>query len=482
MRNIGLSVQPEVMQFDMTPQLFDAIIIGTGQAGSPLASFLAAKKWKVAIIEKALIGGTCINYGCTPTKTMIAAARVAYLNKRAADFGIYHSDSSIDLNSIIRRKNQVVHDFRTGSEKRLESDNLITVFKGKASFDTSDRVKVVNEKNEVQLLTAKTIVINTGAHNHTPDLPGINVVPHLDSTSIMELNVLPKHLIILGGSYIALEFGQLFRRLGSKVTIIERHDHILQREDEDVAEEMKKILESEGITFQLNSQIKSVGKNNDQSVSVVFSTKDQDETISGTHIMLALGRTPAIDELRLENAGITTTEKGYIAVDDFLETNIKGIFALGDVNGGPAFTHIAYDDFRILSNNLIEPTKKSTKDRVVPYCVFTDPELGRTGITEKEAIHKKLNFKVAKLPMSHVARAIESGETAGFMKAIVDVDTDEILGACVLGVYGGEISSVLNLAILGKLKYTLLRDGIFAHPTFSESLNNLFSAFQEKIT
>ena len=296
----------------------------------------------------------------------------------------------------------------------------------------------------------------------------------------MDLDAIPKHLIILGGSYIALEFGQLFNRLGSNVTIIERHDHILQREDKDVAQEMKNILEKEGISFQLNSQIKSVSSNADKSVSAQFIKDGKDVVLTGTHLMTALGRAPELKELKLENAGITKTEKGYIQVDEFLETSVKGIFALGDVNGGPAFTHIAYDDFRILSNNLFEPVKKSTKNRVVPYCVFTDPELGRTGITEKEAIEKKLNYKIARLPMSSVARAIESGETAGFMKAIVDADTDEILGASVLGVYGGEISSVLNLAILGKLKYTLLRDGVFAHPTFSESLNNLFATFQEK--
>ncbi len=464
----------------MKVQFFDAIIIGTGQAGSPLASFLAARNRKVAIIEKAFIGGTCVNYGCTPTKTMIASARVAYLNKRGAYFGVNHPDSAIDLSAIVKRKNQVVLDSRKSSEKRLSSDPFITLFYGTASFESSEVVCVVNDKNEIQFLTSKIIVINTGAKNQIPDLPGIENVPYLDSTSIMDLDAIPKQLIILGGSYIALEFGQLFNRLGSNVTIIERHDHILQREDKDVAQEMKNILEKEGISFKLNSQIKSVGSNADKSVSALFIKDGKDVVLTGTHLMTALGRAPELKELKLENAGITKTEKGYIQVDEFLETSAKGIFALGDVNGGPAFTHIAYDDFRILSNNLFEPVKKSTKNRVVPYCVFTDPELGRTGITEKEAIEKKLNYKIARLPMSSVARAIESGETAGFMKAIVDADTDEILGASVLGVYGGEISSVLNLAILGKLKYTLLRDGVFAHPTFSESLNNLFATFQEK--
>jgi len=464
----------------MKLQLFDAIIIGTGQAGSPLASFLAARNRKVAIIEKAFIGGTCVNYGCTPTKTMIASARVAYLNKRGAYFGINHPDSAIDLSAIVKRKNQVVLDSRKSSEKRLSTNPFITLFYGTASFESSEVVCVVNDKNEIQYLTSKIVVINTGAKNQIPDLPGIENVSSLDSTSIMDLDAIPKHLIILGGSYIALEFGQLFNRLGSNVTIIERHDHILQREDKDVAQEMKNILEKEGISFQLNSQIKSVSSNADKSVSAQFIKDGKDVVLTGTHLMTALGRAPELKELKLENAGITKTEKGYIQVDEFLETSVKGIFALGDVNGGPAFTHIAYDDFRILSNNLFEPVKKSTKNRVVPYCVFTDPELGRTGITEKEAIEKKLNYKIARLPMSSVARAIESGETAGFMKAIVDADTDEILGASVLGVYGGEISSVLNLAILGKLKYTLLRDGVFAHPTFSESLNNLFATFQEK--
>lgn len=459
----------------MDSQLFDIIIIGTGQAGSPLAGFLAGKKWKVAIIEKGFIGGTCVNIGCTPTKTMIASARVAYMNKRSADFGVNHAPANIDLGKIVGRKNNVVKSSRSGSEKRLSTNPYITLFTGTASFDTNREVRVINSEDQTQLLSSKLIIINTGARNHTPEIKGIEHTKYLDSTSIMDLQKIPAHLIILGGSYIAMEFGQLFQRLGSKVSIIERNSHILQHEDTDVSEELKKILEDEGIAFYLNSEIESVGAVADDAVKVTISRQGQSEELTGSHLMLALGRTPQVEALNLANAGINTNKKGYIQVDEFLETNIKGIYALGDVNGGPAFTHIAYDDFRIISNNLLGNEKKSTKNRNVPYCVFTDPELGRTGITEKEATEKKLNFKVARLPMANVARAIESGETAGFMKAIIDSDTDNIIGAAVLGVYGGEISSVLNLAVMAKLKYTVLRDGVFAHPTFSESLNNLFS-------
>lgn len=463
----------------MEEQLFDAIIIGTGQAGSPLASFLTGKGWKVAIVEKSFVGGTCINYGCTPTKTMIASARVAHVNRRSADFGISHTPIQIDLRTIVNRKNEVVLHSRAGSEKRLKSDDLITLLYGTASFESAEIIRIHAEDGKEQLLKAPKIFINTGAANHTPALKGIETVTHLDSTSIMNLTQLPEHLIILGGSYIAVEFGQLFSRLGSRVTIIERGTHILQHEDEDVSGELKSILEKEGIQFYLQSEITEVRKGDNEKSVVVINKSGKNEFITGSHLLVALGRVPQTSELQLHKAGVKTGEKGDVLVNEFLETNVPGIYALGDVNGGPAFTHIAYDDYRIVSHNLFNTDKKSTKDRVVPYCVFTDPELGRTGITEKEARQKKLNIKVARLPMAHVARAIESGETAGFMKAVVDADTEEILGASVLGVYGGEISSVLNLAILGKLKYTLIRDGIFAHPTFSESLNNLFTSFEE---
>jgi len=463
----------------MEEQLFDAIIIGTGQAGSPLASFLTGKGWKVAIVEKSFVGGTCINYGCTPTKTMIASARVAHLNQRSADFGISHTPIQIDLTTIVNRKNEVVLHSRAGSEKRLKSDDLITLLYGTASFESAEIIRIHAEDGKEQLLKAPKIFINTGAANHTPALKGIETVTHLDSTSIMNLTQLPEHLIILGGSYIAVEFGQLFSRLGSRVTIIERGTHILQHEDEDVSGELKSILEKEGIQFYLQSEITEVRKGDNEKSVVVIHKSGKNEFITGSHLLVALGRVPQTSELQLHKAGVKTGEKGDVLVNEFLETNVPGIYALGDVNGGPAFTHIAYDDYRIVSHNLFNTDKKSTKDRVVPYCVFTDPELGRTGITEKEARQKKLNIKIARLPMAHVARAIESGETAGFMKAVVDADTEEILGASVLGVYGGEISSVLNLAILGKLKYTLIRDGIFAHPTFSESLNNLFTSFEE---
>lgn len=463
----------------MNIEQFNAIIIGTGQAGSPLASFLASKNWNVAIVEKSYTGGTCINYGCTPTKTLIGSARVAHLTERSADFGVNHPVSTIDLQKIMNRKNQVVMKSRSGSEKRLDSNPLITFIRGTAAFASTRTINVLTASGEQRILESEIIIINTGAVNHVPPVKGLKDVPFLDSTSMMELSEVPEHLVILGGSYISMEFGQLFLRLGSRVSIIERNSHILSHEDEDVSAELKNILEQEGMEFYLESEILEVKKSDDRVVLVRIKSNGTELPISCSHLMVALGRAPQLEELKPEIAGINLNPDGYIVVNEYLETNIPGIYALGDVNGGPAFTHIAYDDFRILRNNLFERVKLSTHGRNVPYCVFTDPELGRTGITEKQAREQHLNYKVAKLPMLHVARAIESGETAGFMKAIVDKESDEILGAAVLGVNGGEISSVLNLAILGKLPYTLIRDGVFAHPTFSESLNNLFSAFED---
>lgn len=465
----------------MNIQNFNAIIIGTGQAGKPLATAMSAQGWNVAIIEKSLVGGTCINYGCTPTKTMIASARIAYLTGRSADFGVNHSKQEIDMPALVARKNKVVLEFRTGIEKNLESNPLITFIRGTASFENKNLVKVSTEAGEEMYLQSSCIVVNTGSQNKIPSIPGLDTVPFIDSTSAMDLLQVPEHLIILGGSYIAMEFGQLFLRLGSKVSIVEKAARILSREDEDVSEAMQKILEKEGMTFYLNSRIISVSPDEQHSVCIHLDQHGQQLSIKGSTLMVALGRSPQVSELNVQKAGIETDDRGYLKINEFLETNVKGIYALGDVNGGPAFTHISYDDYRILSHNLFNSEKKSLKGRILPYCVFTDPELGRTGMSEKEARISKINIRVARLPMTHVARAIESGQTEGFMKVIVDAQTDEILGASVLGMHGGEIAMMLHLAILGKLKYTLIRDSMFAHPTLAESLNNLFFAWEDPV-
>ena len=458
---------------------YDAIIIGSGQAGTPLAKKLAKAGLKTALIEKQFIGGTCINYGCTPTKTMIASARSAWLSKNSRPLGVDIGDVSVDFKKVIERKNKIVKSFREGSETTLEKVKGLDIYKGEASFTAEKIIQISSPEKKTLFLTADIIFINAGAEPTIPSIPGIETLNYLDSTSILDLKEIPEHLIILGGSYVALEFGQMFRRFGSKVTVIEQSDHFLEREDEDVAEELKNILQEEGINILTSAKASSVKQNDDQSISIILNENGNQKTLSGSHLLLAVGRTPVSKTLNLEAAGIKTDEKGYLKVNDKLQTNIKGIFALGDIKGGPAFTHTSYNDHLIVLNNLTEKKQKSIKNRMVPYCMFTDPQLGRIGITEKQAIQKGLKFKVAMIKMDRVARAIETGDTRGLMKAIVDKKTKLILGAAIIGTEGGEIMTVLQMAMMGKVTYPEIRNGIFAHPTYSESLNNLFMSLDD---
>jgi pyruvate/2-oxoglutarate dehydrogenase complex dihydrolipoamide dehydrogenase (E3) component len=458
---------------------YDAIIIGSGQAGTPLAKKLAKAGLKTALIEKQFIGGTCINYGCTPTKTMIASARSAWLSKNSRPLGVNTGDVSVDFKKVIDRKNKIVKSFREGSETTLEKVKGLDIYKGEASFTAEKIIQISSSEKKTLFLTADIIFINAGAEPTIPSIPGIETLNYLDSTSILDLKEIPEHLIILGGSYVALEFGQMFRRFGSKVTVIEQSDHFLEREDEDVAEELKNILQEEGINILTSAKASSVKQNDDQSISIILNEKGNQKTLSGSHLLLAVGRTPVSKTLNLEAAGVKTDEKGYLKVNDKLQTNIKGVFALGDIKGGPAFTHTSYNDHLIVLNNLTEKKQKSIKNRMVPYCMFTDPQLGRIGITEKQAIQKGLKFKVAMIKMDRVARAIETGDTRGLMKAIVDKKTKLILGAAIIGTEGGEIMTVLQMAMMGKVTYPEIRNGIFAHPTYSESLNNLFMSLDD---
>ena len=458
---------------------YDAIIIGSGQAGTPLAKKLAKAGFKTALIERQFIGGTCINYGCTPTKTMIASARSAWLSKNSRPLGVNTEAVSVDFKKVVDRKNKIVKSFREGSETTLEKVKGLDIYMGEASFTAKKIIQISSSEKKTLFLTADIIFINAGAEPTIPSIPGIETLNYLDSTSILDLKEIPEHLIILGGSYVALEFGQMFRRFGSKVTVIEQSDHFLEREDEDVAEELKNILQEEGINILTSAQASSVKQNDDQSISIIINEKGKQKTLSGSHLLLAVGRTPVSKTLNLEAAGILTDEKGYLKVNDKLQTNIKGVFALGDIKGGPAFTHTSYNDHLIVLNNLTEKKQKSIKNRMVPYCMFTDPQLGRIGITEKEAIQKGLKFRVAMIKMDRVARAIETGDTRGLMKAIVDKKTKLILGAAIIGTEGGEIMTVLQMAMMGKVTYPEIRNGIFAHPTYSESLNNLFMSLDD---
>jgi pyruvate/2-oxoglutarate dehydrogenase complex dihydrolipoamide dehydrogenase (E3) component len=458
---------------------YDAIVIGAGQAGGPLSTALAQAGHNTAIIERVHVGGTCINEGCTPTKTMVASARVAYLTRRAADYGVEVGPVSIDMKVVRKRKRDIVESFRTGSERRIvsaEGDNLLM---GEARFIEPKVVEVRLNSGEIRTLTAKNIFINAGDRPSIPPIDGIKNVPTLDSTSIMELDSVPEHLLVFGGSYIALEFGQMFRRFGSKVTIIQRSAHLLSREDTDIADEVAQILREDGIEILLESSVLHVMQNLNGSIEMVVRTAGGEQILTGSHLLVAASRVPNTDWLNLEAAGIETDKRGFIRVNERLETNVPGIYALGDIKGGPAFTHISYDDFRIIRTNLLEHGNASIRDRLVPYTVFIDPQLGRIGLSETEARASGRAIRVAKMPMNYVARALEIDESRGFMKAIVDAESGQILGGAVLGIEGGEIMAMLEIAMMGKLPYTVLRDGVFAHPTLAESLNNLFTMFEQ---
>lgn len=463
----------------ISTEKYDAIVIGAGQGGGPLSTTLARAGWKTAIIEREHVGGTCVNEGCTPTKTMVASARVAYLVKRAADYGVHTGSVSIDLKKVRQRKRDIVESFRSGSQSSIEKTDGVHLMMGEARFTGRKTIAVRLLDGNVRHLTAEKIFINTGARPSQPKVEGLDDVPTLDSTSIMELNAVPEHLVILGGGYIGLEFGQMFRRFGSEVTIVQRGPQLLAREDPDVAEEVIKIVREDGVDVFLQSEAVKAERSGEHRFTLTIRGPEGDQTVSGSHILLAAGRVPNTDRLDLPATGVEVDQRGFVKVNERLETNIDGIYALGDVKGGPAFTHISYDDFRIIRANLLNGGNRTTKDRLVPYTVFIDPQLGRVGLSESEAQKQGRQIRVAKLPMSYVARAIEVDETRGFMKAVVDQETGQILGCAVLGVEGGEVMAVLQVAMMGKVPYTAIKDGVFAHPTLAESLNNLFMSLDK---
>jgi pyruvate/2-oxoglutarate dehydrogenase complex dihydrolipoamide dehydrogenase (E3) component len=380
------------------------------------------------------------------------------------------------MERVRQRKRDIVDSFRNGSQRRIEKTANLELIFGDASFTGPKSVRVRLKDGGQRSLTGETIFIDAGARPSVPAIDGLKDVPFLDSTSIMELDAVPEHLLVLGGGYVALEFGQMFRRFGSRVTIVQSAGQLLDHEDADVARDVAAIMEQDGIELLLDAQASRVARTGSKIRLTVRMGNGVFER-DGSHLLAATGRIPNTDSLNLPAAGIGTDSRGFIQVNERLETSRGGVFALGDIKGGPAFTHISYDDFRILRTNLIEKGNATTDNRLVPYTVFIDPQLGRVGPTEAEARAQGHNIRVARMPMTSVARALEVDETRGFMKAIVDADTDHILGAVVLGVEGGEIMSMLQLAIIGRLRYTDLRDAVFAHPTLAESLNNLFTHF-----
>ena len=455
---------------------YQAIVIGSGQGGTPLCMALARAGLRTALIEREHVGGTCVNEGCTPTKTMVASGRVAYLARRGSDYGVRTGDIRVDMERVRQRKRDIVNSFRSGDQRRIETTANLELIFGEASFTGPKSLLVRLKDGGQRTLTGEKIFINAGARPSAPTLDGLKDVPFLDSTSIMELETVPEHLLILGGGYVSLEFGQMFRRFGSRVTIVQSAGQLLRREDSDVADEVAAILKQDGIELLLNAKATSVTKTGAQ-IRLAVSKGNESRDADGSHLLVATGRVPNTDWLNVSAAGIATDSQGFIRVNAKLETSRTGIFALGDIKGGPAFTHISYDDFRILRTNLIEKGEATIDGRLVPYTIFIDPQLGRIGLTEAEARAQGKNIRVARMPMTYVARALETDETRGFIKAIVDSGTDQILGAAVLGVEGGEVMAMLQLAMMGKLPYTSLRDAVFAHPTLAECLNSLFTHF-----
>jgi pyruvate/2-oxoglutarate dehydrogenase complex dihydrolipoamide dehydrogenase (E3) component len=457
---------------------YDAIVIGAGQAGGPLAKKLAQAGKKTAIIEKRFIGGTCVNDGCTPTKTWVASAKAAYMAAHSGPLGIKIKGYKVDMRQIKKRKDEIVMRSRMGGQKAIEKTKNLDLVFGEATFTAEKTLSVKLNSGSTQELKADWIFIDTGAKTLIPEIEGLNDIEYLTSTTILDLDKVPDHLLIVGSNYIGMEFGQMFGRFGSKVTMLEKSPRILGKEDADIADALHKIMVNEGVTIYTDAQTTAFRKTKKGNIKATVIIAGKEDTITCTHVLLAVGRVPQSAALNLDKTGVEVDEKGYIKVNDKLETNVKGIYALGDVKGGPAFTHIAYNDYTIVYRNLIENTNYNIKDRPLPYCMFTDPELGRIGISEEEAKKQKLNIKIAILPMAHVARAIENGDTRGFMKAVVDADTKKILGAAVLGSQGGEIMTVLQMAMEGGITYDRIRYCVFAHPTYSESLNNLFMALE----
>jgi pyruvate/2-oxoglutarate dehydrogenase complex dihydrolipoamide dehydrogenase (E3) component len=443
--------------------MYEAIIIGTGQAGPSLAVRLASKGLKVAIIERKLFGGTCVNTGCIPTKTLVASARAAHISRRASEYGVMLDSSvTVDMRKVKERKDAVVRRSNEGVEKWLKSTENLTVYEGHARFEEAHRVRVGDE-----LLEAGKIFINVGGRASTPPLPGLDQVSYFTNSTMMEVDFLPQHLIVVGGSYVGLEFAQMYRRFGSEVTIVEMGPRLIQREDEDVSEAVKSILENEGMKIRLSAECIRLEKRGDK-VAVHVDCSSGDKTVIGSDALLAVGRVPNTNDLGLGNAGIAVDQRGYIQVDDQLRTNVPGIYALGDCNGRGAFTHTAYNDYEIVAANLLDGDQRRVSDRITAYALYIDPALGRAGMTETEARKSGRKALIAKRPMARVGRAVEKGETQGFMKILVDADTKAILGASLLGIECDEVIHSILDVMYAKAPYTVIQRAMHIHPTVTE--------------
>ncbi len=455
-------------------EAFDLIVIGAGQGGDPLARAFATAGKTVALIERDQVGGCCVNYGCTPTKTMISHAAAIQAVRDSVKYGVTTGpEPTIDLDFVRHRKDEVVESFRSGTEHHLSQFPSLELIYGSARFIGPKSVEVDLNDGVARALTGKIIVINTGARPAQPSLPGLDQITAYDSTSMQNVSEIPDHLVILGGGNIAVEFGQMFRRFGSNVTLVQHPSNLINHEDPDVSDEIEKIFIEDGI--RILKGCKAVGVSSAPTgFSLSLRSYDGPSEVRGSHLMIAIGRTSAIEGLGLESAGIAVSEQGNIVVDEKLATSVPGVYAMGDVTGEPRFTHISYDDFRILKANLLEGASRTTTDRQVPYTMFTDPQISHVGISETEAKKRNLNYAAPKVAIADTARGIETGKTRGFMKAIVDKDTKQILGATIVCYESGELLPTFQTAMLAKLPYTVLKDMTFAHPTQAESINNLF--------
>jgi pyruvate/2-oxoglutarate dehydrogenase complex dihydrolipoamide dehydrogenase (E3) component len=444
---------------------YDAIVIGTGQAGPSLAARLSREGLETAIIERKLVGGTCVNVGCIPTKTLVASARAAHLARRALDFGVtVDGPITVDMAGVKARKDRIVGESNTGLTQWLEGLEHVSLIRGHARFAGPRTVEVNGER-----LEAERIFINTGARARVPDLPGLDAVPYLTNSGMMALDFLPEHLLIVGGSYVGLEFAQMYRRFGSEVTVVEMGERLVAKEDADVSEAIHEILVDEGIGVRLNAECIEVGASPGR-IRLGLECAAEPREIDGSHLLVAVGRTPNTDDLGLERAGVETDERGYIRVDERLQTNVAGIWALGEVNGRGAFTHTAYNDYEIVAANLFDADPRKVTDRILCYGLFIDPPLGRIGLTERQARASDRRVLIGKRAMTQVGRAREFGETRGFMKVLVDADTEEVLGAAILGLSGDEVVHSLLDLMYAQGAYTVIARGVHIHPTVAELL------------
>lgn len=452
---------------------YDAIIIGTGQAGPPLAGRMSEEGWKVAIVERKLAGGTCVNVGCIPTKALVASARAAHMVRRAADFGVELEGSfHVDMRRVKERMKAISGESNRGVTRWLEGMDGVDFRRGHARLTGPGEVELDGER-----LTADRVFLNVGARATVPDMPGLDQVDYLTNTSMMEIDFLPEHLIVVGGSYIGLEFGQMYRRFGSEVTVIDRGDRVIKRDDEDVSRVVQEVLEREGVRFRLGAECLSALRRG-EGVAVRASCGGDDLEVAGSHLLLAVGRTPNTHDLGLEAAGVEVDGRGFIRVDDELKTNVPGIWALGDCNGRGAFTHTSYNDFEVVEANLFDGDPRRVSDRILCYGLFTDPPLGRIGMTEREARASGRRVLVGKRPMAKVGRARERSETDGFIKILVDGDTEEILGAAILGVNGDEVVHALLDVMYARAPYTVISRAVHIHPTVAELVPTVLQDLQ----